>query len=135
MTNETRRKGLVVGVASAGVIVGVIAGFFAAHLMIGHMSDTKGLDVKDKKAVEGTQAASPAPGEAVAIPTVARQLIGVRSAPAAYASLEQEIRTVGTVDYNERGLTQVTLKVSGWVQQVFVNSTGRPVRRTSAVPP
>jgi len=129
MTNETRRKGLVVGVASAGVIVGVIAGFFAAHLMIGDMSDTKGLGVKDKQAVEGTQAASPAPAGTVAIPTVARQLIGVRSAPAAYASLEQEIRTVGTVDYNERGLTQVTLKVSGWVQQVFVNSTGRPVRK------
>jgi Cu(I)/Ag(I) efflux system membrane fusion protein len=43
--------------------------------------------------------------------------------------LEQEIRTVGTVDYDERAFTQVNLRVSGWIQEVFVNSVGRSVRK------
>jgi Cu(I)/Ag(I) efflux system membrane fusion protein len=77
----------------------------------------------------GMPGMSAAPPGAVAIPAVARQLIGVRSASAAYTTLTQEIRTVGTVGYNERGLTQVTLKISGWVREVFVDSIGRPVHK------
>ena len=72
---------------------------------------------------------SASPPGAVAIPAVARQLIGVRSTSAAYTTLTQEIRTVGTVGYDERGLTQVTLKISGWIREVFVNSIGRPVHK------
>jgi len=56
-------------------------------------------------------------------------LIGVRSAPVTYASLGQEIRAVGTVGYDERGLTQVTVKTSGWVREVFVDSIGRPIHK------
>ena len=70
-----------------------------------------------------------APSGAVAVPAVTRQLIGVRSVPVTHATLEEEIRTVGTVGYDERGFTQVTLKISGWVRKVFVNSIGRPVRK------
>ena len=69
------------------------------------------------------------PSGAVVVPAVMRQLIGVRSAPAGVAALGQEIRAVGTVGYDERGLTQVTLKTSGWVREVFVDSIGRPVRK------
>jgi Cu(I)/Ag(I) efflux system membrane fusion protein len=144
MKHDTRRKGIAVGVVSAGVIAGVVAGFFAAPMMMSDRSGMKGTDMKGMQGMgeervparpgrEGTmggmQGMSPAPPSAVAISAVARQLIGVRSAPAAYALLEQEIRTVGIVDYDERGLTQVNLKVSGWVQSVFVDSIGRPVRK------
>jgi Cu(I)/Ag(I) efflux system membrane fusion protein len=66
---------------------------------------------------------------AMVVPAVMRQLIGVRSASASVAVLEQEIRAVGTVGYDERGLTQVTVKTSGWVREVFVDSIGRPVRK------
>jgi Cu(I)/Ag(I) efflux system membrane fusion protein len=72
---------------------------------------------------------SAAPSGAVVVPAVMRQLIGVRSAPVTSASLAQEIRAVGTVGYDERGLTQVTVKTSGWVREVFVDSIGRPVRK------
>ncbi len=79
--------------------------------------------------MEHMQAMPAAPSGAVMIPAVMRQLIGVRSAPVTYASLGQEIRAVGTVGYDERGLTQVTVKTSGWVREVFVDSIGRPVRK------
>ncbi len=90
--------------------------------------DMKGIE-KNMQGMEQMQGESSATAGAVAIPAVARQLIGVRSAPAAHTSLDQEIRTVGTVGYDERRLTQVTLKVSGWVKDVFVNSIGQPVRK------
>jgi Cu(I)/Ag(I) efflux system membrane fusion protein len=97
--------------------------------------DMKGMAPAAEKSMEGMEGMegmpgmSAAPPGAVAIPAVARQLIGVRSASAAYTTLTQEIRTVGTVGYDERGLTQVTLKISGWVREVFVNSIGKPVRK------
>ena len=92
------------------------------------------MDMKERapaseESMKGMVGMSVAPPGAVAIPAVARQLIGVRSASAAYTTLTQEIRTVGTVGYDERGLTQVTLKISGWVREVFVDSIGRPVRK------
>src|SRR2546426_11880874 len=94
MKNAALRKGLVAGVVSAGVIVGVAAGFFAAHMMMGDMSGMKGMDMKSMQGMEGAQGMSTAPPAAVAIPTVARQLIGDRSAPAAYAELEKEVLRV-----------------------------------------
>jgi Cu(I)/Ag(I) efflux system membrane fusion protein len=84
---------------------------------------------KSMEAMAGMPGMSAAPPGAVAIPAVARQLIGVRSATAAYTTLTQEIRTVGTVGYDERGLTQVTLRISGWIREVFVDSIGRPVHK------
>ena len=85
--------------------------------------------MEEMEGMEGMPGMSASPSGAVAIPAVTRQLIGVRSTSAAYQALTQEIRTVGTVGYDERGLTQVTLKISGWVREVFVNSIGRPVRK------
>ena len=153
MSQDRRRIALVVGVAAAGLFVGVIAGFFAAHRMMSDMSrmqiseDMKGHEMegmsmkepgmkgmpmegaKPMKGMESMSGMSDALSGAVAVPAVARQMIGIRSAPVVHATLEEEIRTVGTVGYDERGFTQVTLKTSGWVRNVFVDSIGRPVRK------
>ena len=153
MSQDRRRIALVVGVAAAGLFVGVIAGFFAAHRMMSDMSrmqssgdmkghemegmsmkepDMKGMPMEGAKPMKGMESMSDmsdAPSGAVAVPAVARQMIGIRSATVVHATLEEEIRTVGTVGYDERGFTQVTLKTSGWVRKVFVDSIGRPVRK------
>ncbi len=148
MSQNIGRNSLVVGVAVASLFVGVVAGFFAAHRTMNDMlgikgsGEMKGHEMEDMsmkgmsmegatptRDLEPMPGMSDAPSGAVAVPAVARQLIGVRSAPVSYATLEQEIRTVGTVDYDERGFTQVTLKISGWIRKVFVDSIGRPVRK------
>ncbi|NGZ97154.1 MAG: hypothetical protein CV089_13730 [Nitrospira sp. WS110] len=151
MNQVMRRKQRVVGVAVVSVFVGIAAGFFAAHRMMGNrsemtghemeglsmkgmadMGDMKGMPMDGAPSMRG-QASMPGmsddPSGAVAVPAVARQLIGVRSAVVTHATLDEEIRTVGTVGYDERGFTQVTLKTSGWVRKVFVDSIGRPVRK------
>ena len=134
MNYDARNKRVVIGVAAAAVVAGVGGGFFAAHMMMGEVPGKQGMQgMEGMKGMPGMEAKAPggvpAPSGAVAVPAVTRQLIGVRSAPAVSAALEEEIRTVGTVDYDERGLTQVNLRVSGWVQEVFVYSVGRPVRK------
>lgn len=135
MNRQTSQNSFVVGAVAIGVIAGVAVGFFTAHrMMTGDMKqrDMKGMPIegtmpmKDMAPMPGM---SGAPSGAIAIPAVMRQLIGVRSAPVTYASLGQEIRAVGTIGYDERGLTQVTVKTSGWVREVFVDSIGRPVHK------
>jgi membrane fusion protein, copper/silver efflux system len=143
MNQQAYKTSFVIGAVAIGVITGVATGFFTAHRVMGDMDGmTMGIqssaqpemgDMKQMEMKDGTMQGMPGmagtPSGAVVVPAVARQLIGVRSAPAAYATLTQEIRAVGTVGYDERGLTQVTVKTSGWVREVFVNSIGRPVRK------
>ncbi|UVT17076.1 MAG: efflux RND transporter periplasmic adaptor subunit [Nitrospira sp.] len=133
MSQDLHRNGLIVGVAAAALLVGVSAGFFAAHRGMSDMSMTReemsmegAKSMRDREPMPGMSDAS---SGAVVVPAVARQLIGVRSAPAAHATLDEEIRTVGTVGYDERSFAQVTLKIPGWVRKVFVDSIGRPVRK------
>ena len=124
ITSETQKRTLLIVGVIVALIVGGVGGYFVARA---GMADTSG--TKNMQGMEVMKGMAPAPSGAVTIPAETRQLIGVRSAPAEYAPLEQEIRTVGTVEYDERGFTQVNLKVSGWIQEVFVNSIGRPVRK------
>ncbi len=143
MTQQTYKKRFVMGVGAIGVIIGIAAGFFLAHRTMGEMGkagasalagragekeDMKQMEMKDG-AMQGKPGMAGTPSGAVVVPAVARQLIGVRSASAAYTTFTQEIRAVGIVGYDERGLTQVTVKTSGWVREVFVDSIGRPVRK------
>ncbi len=132
MNNDTSKKWLLVGVAAAGVVAGVVGGYFAAHVGMSDMpgmttgkGDVKGMDMKAMQGMEGMKGMQPG---AVVIPAVTRQLIGVRTVAVTYAPLEQEVRAVGTVEYDERKLTKVNLRVSGWIEQVFVNAIGQSVR-------
>ena len=159
MNQQTYRKSFVVGAVAIGVIAGVTVGFFVANRTMGdtvamiigtgvvsaapertgEMGEMKGMPMTQmdmnemapagKKSMQGMPGMSTAPSGGVVIPAVMRQLIGVRSAPASIVLLGQEIRAVGAVGFDERGFTQVTVKTSGWVREVFVNSIGRPVRK------
>src|SRR5213593_4708820 len=132
MNNDTSKKWLLVGVAAASGVAGVVGGYFAAHVGMSDMpgmttgkGDVKGMDMKAMQGMEGMKGMQPG---AVVIPAVTRQLIGVRTVAVTYAPLEQEVRAVGTVEYDERKLTKVNLRVSGWIEQVFVNAIGQSVR-------
>ncbi|MBI5434125.1 MAG: efflux RND transporter periplasmic adaptor subunit [Planctomycetes bacterium] len=57
-----------------------------------------------------------------------RQLIGVRIGSVERQRLEQNLRAVGRVEYDERLRSAVNLKVGGWIEELFVESTGETVR-------
>jgi len=58
-----------------------------------------------------------------------QQLIGIRTAAVKSQPIHKLIKAVGRVDYAEPNISIVNLKFDGWVEKLFVNSTGRPVRK------
>jgi Cu(I)/Ag(I) efflux system membrane fusion protein len=58
-----------------------------------------------------------------------RQLIGVRTGPVVEAPMRGVVRAVGQVAYDESGLTDVSLKVKGWITHLYVDKTGQRVAR------
>jgi Cu(I)/Ag(I) efflux system membrane fusion protein len=72
-------------------------------------------------------AAEQEPG-VVTVDEARRQLIGVRVGPVVQAPLRTTFRAVGRVTYDESSLTDVTLKVRGWITKLFVSRTGQRVK-------
>lgn len=58
-----------------------------------------------------------------------QQLIGVKFGTVEMRPLEKMIRTVGRVDYDERRIVTVSPKIGGWIEELFVDFTGRFVRK------
>jgi Cu(I)/Ag(I) efflux system membrane fusion protein len=58
-----------------------------------------------------------------------QQLIGVKIGLVEMKALEKVIRTVGRVDYDEKRLVTVSPKIGGWIEDLFVDFTGRYVRQ------
>jgi membrane fusion protein, copper/silver efflux system len=61
------------------------------------------------------------------------QQLGVTFGDVALRALSNEVRTVGTVVVNETRLAKVTPKFSGYVEKLYVNFVGQPVRRGEAL--
>jgi len=65
---------------------------------------------------------------AVRIDPVRRQAIGVKTEPVQARDLATTIRAAGRVTYDETRRAEVSLKFSGWVRDIRVDYTGKPVR-------
>jgi multidrug efflux pump subunit AcrA (membrane-fusion protein) len=64
----------------------------------------------------------------ITIDPVVVQNMGVRVEPVTTGPLTRTIRTVGTVDYNERSIRDVNTKVAGWIEKLHVDFVGAKVR-------
>ena len=62
-----------------------------------------------------------------------QQLIGIKTAPVQSQPIHKLIRAVGRVDYAEPNISIVNLKFDGWVEKLYVNSTGRAVGKGEPV--
>jgi Cu(I)/Ag(I) efflux system membrane fusion protein len=58
-----------------------------------------------------------------------QQLIGVKIGTAEMKPLEKVIRTVGRVDYDEKRIVTVSPKIGGWIEDLFVDFTGKYVMK------
>ena len=63
------------------------------------------------------------------IPTDKQQLIGVKTVEVAVRPLEKIIHAAGRVDYDEQRLATVNARFEGWIEKLFVNTTGQYVRK------
>jgi Cu(I)/Ag(I) efflux system membrane fusion protein len=69
-----------------------------------------------------------APGT-VQISPEKQQLIGVKFGTVEMRPLEKVIRTVGRVDYDEKRIVTVSPKIGGWIEDLYVDFTGRFVSK------
>lgn len=62
-----------------------------------------------------------------------RQLIGVKLATVERRVVDQELRAVGTITYDETRIVDVTVKFEGFINQLFADATGKRVKRGHAL--
>jgi Cu(I)/Ag(I) efflux system membrane fusion protein len=69
------------------------------------------------------------PAGTVSIDPATVQNIGVRTAKAENRTLSRHIRTLGRVDYDEERLARLYPKTEGWIEKLYINKTGEPVKK------
>ncbi len=71
-----------------------------------------------------------APGYAtVEVDPARQQLLGIKTAPVVRQVFGRQIRTVGIVQADETRTTHVHVKFEGFIEQIYANFIGRPVRK------
>jgi len=95
------------------------------------LSDTSPVPKKDAMGMDyvAVYADEQSAGTTVRIGAEKLQKLGVRTETAAPRALTQTLRIVGTLQPDERRQSTISPKFEGWITQLFVNTTGAPVRR------
>jgi len=79
--------------------------------------------------VHKTAGAGEASSSAIAIDPATIQMMNLQTTEIARGPLRRTIRTVGTIDYNETALADVTTKFKGWIEKLDADATGQLVHR------
>jgi Cu(I)/Ag(I) efflux system membrane fusion protein len=58
-----------------------------------------------------------------------QQLAGIKTVDVAMVSLKKTVRTTGRVEFDERKLTTVNIKVDGWIEKLYADYSGKYVRK------
>ena len=96
--------------------------------------DEMGMDYLPVYGDEVTGSPAPVAGMAdVKIDSSRQQLIGLNTAEVALGKVGGAWRTTGRVAVDETRVRRVNLKVSGFVEKVFVDFVGKPVRKGDAL--
>jgi len=74
-------------------------------------------------------AAPSAVSSAITIDPATIQMMNVQTTEITRGPLRRTIRTVGTINYNETALVDVTTKFKGWIEKLDVDATGQLVHR------
>jgi len=88
--------------------------------------ELKGLTLKSVQKEGKVQEIAPG---TVQISPERQQLIGVRIGTVEPRALQKVIRTVGRIDYDEKRIGIVSPKISGWIEELYADFTGRFVRK------
>ncbi len=86
------------------------------------------LETSPPAAPAATPASASTQAGSISISPEKQQLTGMRSVAAEMGMLTKDIRIVGKVSYDETKLTHIHSKVSGYIEDVFADSVGKPVR-------
>ncbi len=76
-----------------------------------------------------TAATSDMPETAFKISPEKQQLIGVQYSTVEYQTISKSLRAVGKVAFDETRMSRVNPKIEGWIENVFVDFTGKLVKK------
>lgn len=101
--------------------------YYKSTMMLGEISqaprrDSMGMDMVPVYEGEGDSGA-------ISIDPVTTQNMGLRTAVVTKGAVRRSIRTVGAIDFNETALSEVTTKFKGWIEKLYVDSTGKQVHK------
>jgi membrane fusion protein, copper/silver efflux system len=126
------------------LMIGVAAFFGVRHLQKsgdhGQVSSSQGTTEQDHQghgtagsphgtAPQNTTEAEDEETPTVEIPEDRQQMLGVKTVEVQIKPLQKVIRTVGRIAYDERRLATINLKFEGWVEKLFIDYTGKYVKK------
>ena len=112
-----------------GIIVLVAIYFAYSGLRSKNVQPGKASPSADTSATQNQQVGD-RESQTVEIPPDKQQLIGVKDLQKSrYVPLRRHFRTVGRVEFDERKLTTVNVKVEGWVEKLYADYTGKYVKK------
>lgn len=104
--------------------------FYKSTMKVGEISPTPAKDSMGMDMVpvyeDAGDAANPS---AITTDSATRQNMNLRTTQIMRGPLRKTVRTVGTIDYNETALAEVTTKFKGWIEKLNVDATGELVHR------
>ena len=101
--------------------------YYKSTMMLGEISQTARKDSMGMDMVPVYEGESES--TTITVDPVTVQKMGVRTAVVSKGPLRRIIRTVGAIDYNETALADVTTKFRGWIENLYVDSTGKQVHK------
>jgi Cu(I)/Ag(I) efflux system membrane fusion protein len=118
---NTRRQ-LLVSAAIVGVALGTVGLYAAIASPDAAPDQAEGHDHAAMAAAGGEGAKS------LRLDADAARRIGVTYATATLKPLRREVRTIGSVTYDETRLVNFNPRIEGWIERLHVDFTGAPVR-------
>jgi Cu(I)/Ag(I) efflux system membrane fusion protein len=108
--------------------------FFTAHVFAQDHSGHTAPTTTTVKAKTAHTQASPSVETTQEVPQVEitpeqQKLIGVKTVKVAMRTMQKVLRTVGRLEADERKLATVNTKVEGWIEKLYVETTGSHVQK------
>lgn len=103
------------------------------RLQFDYATDREGINITSGGAPVGGQVSTVQAENAILVDNRRRQLIGVETEAASFRSLNRTIRAVGEVSYDERLLSEITLKFDGFIGDLHANYVGAPIQQGQAL--
>lgn len=102
--------------------------YYKSTMLVGEISqtprqDSMGMEMVPVYEDEAADAAT------ISIDPVTIQNMGIRVGTVLRRPLRRTVRTVGNIVPNETALTDVTTKFTGWIEKLYVDSTGKEVKK------
>lgn len=117
----------------AGIVIVLVV--IAIYLTYTHRTGPAPTPPPAGETTAGTSSAVNAPADQaepigkVDISPDRQQMVGIRTVTAGIGPMKKTVRTVGRVEFDERRVTTVNIKVEGWIENLYVDYTGKKVSK------